>query len=80
MFSIKQHLLQVQILHYNKCYWFTKQHFCNASNIFAYIFAVVFNAKIHFQDLYVLFYEFVSYNLLYINIWTIYGAIDIVFA
>jgi len=29
---------------------------------------------------YMLFYEFVSYNLLYINIWTIYGAKDIVFA
>ena len=59
---------------------YTKQRFYNASNILAYIFAVVFNAKIYFQDLYVLFYEFVSYNLLYINIWTIYCAKDIVFA
>jgi len=67
MFSIKQHLLQFQILHYNKCNLFTKQRFYNASNILAYIFAVVFNAKIYFQDLYVLFCEFVSYNLLYIK-------------
>jgi len=67
-FLIKQHLLQFQILHYNKCNLFTKQRFYNASNILAYIFAVVFNAKIYFQDPYVLFYEFVCYNLLYINI------------
>ena len=80
MFSIKQDLLQFQILHYNKCNLFTKQRFYNASNILSYIFAVVFNPKIYFQDLYVLFYEFVSYKLLYINICTIFGAKDIVFS